>query len=560
MLEVFFFKIGIRSAIRVAFPNEPRNIMANQTLFQTIRGAFVPPADSTNLAGGTAYRFSDEHALAQLASTGCLNGTFYASAADQLDSVLALAMKVDVRFVAQTAVYARREGFMKDMPALLCAVLAARDTALLEAVFPDVIDNGKMLRTFVQILRSGVVGRKSLGSAPKRLVRRWLERASDDQLFRASVGNSPSLADVIKMVHPRPGSARREALYGYLIGRPYDVEKLPALVLDFERYKRDRNGAVPNVPFQMLTALDLDTEAWTEIARNAPWQMTRMNLNTFARHGVFEVNGLPDLIARRLADETLVSHARAFPYQLLAAFQNVGDAVPARVRDALQDAMEIATSNVPSFRSKVAVCVDASGSMHSPVTGYRSGASSKVRCVDAAALVAATLLRRNRDTIVLPFTESVINVRLNQRDSIMTNAKRLASLPAGGTNCSAPLKKLAADRTKLDLVIMVSDNESWIDSPTHGRWGGGSRTATLEAWTEIKRRNPQAKLVCIDITPNETSQVPSSRPDILNIGGFSDRVFDVIAAFAKQSPDPDFWVREIKRNTIINETEMKIAS
>ena len=51
---------------------------------------------------------------------------------------------------------------MKDMPALLCAILAVRDVKLLEAIFPRVIDNGKMLRTFVQILRSGVVGRKSL--------------------------------------------------------------------------------------------------------------------------------------------------------------------------------------------------------------------------------------------------------------------------------------------------------------------------------------------------------------------------------------------------------------
>jgi len=533
--------------------------MANQTLFQTIRGAFAPVTDSTNLAGAPAYRFSDEHALAQLASTGCLNGTFYASAADQLDSVLQLAMKADVRFVAQTAVYARREGFMKDMPALLCAVLAARDTTLLEAVFPDVIDSGKMLRTFVQILRSGAVGRKSLGSAPKRLVRRWLERTSDEQLFRASVGNSPSLADVIKMVRPRPGSARREALYGYLIGRPYDSNALPALVADFERYKRNRDGAVPNVPFQMLTALDLDAEAWTEIARNAPWQMTRMNLNTFARHGVFKVAGMPTLIARRLADETLVSRSRAFPYQLLAAFQNTGNEVPGKVRDALQDAMEIATTNVPTFGGRAAVCVDASGSMHSPVTGYRTGSSSKVRCVDAAALIAATLLRRNRDTAVLPFTEKVLKVRLNQRDSIMTNASKLASLPPGGTNCSASLEKLVSTRADVDLVIMVSDNESWMDSPTYARWGGGSRTATLEAWAKIKQRNPKAKLVCIDITPNGTSQVPSTRPDILNIGGFSDRVFDVIAAFAKQSPDPDFWVQEIQNTTII-ETEMNQAS
>ncbi|CAN5426692.1 hypothetical protein BH20ACI3_BH20ACI3_29730 [soil metagenome] len=66
--------------------------------------------------------------------------------------------------------------FIKDMPALLCAVLSVEDRALLNAVFPRVIDNSKLLRNSVQIMRSaGVVGRKSLGSAPKRLVRKCLD-------------------------------------------------------------------------------------------------------------------------------------------------------------------------------------------------------------------------------------------------------------------------------------------------------------------------------------------------------------------------------------------------
>ena len=98
---------------------------------------------------------------------------------------------------------------MKDMPALLAAVLAARDVRLLERVFDRVIDTPRMLRTFVQIVRSGVTGRKSLGTAPRRAIRRWLETRSDEQLFAASVGNDPSLADIVKMVHPKPATAAR---------------------------------------------------------------------------------------------------------------------------------------------------------------------------------------------------------------------------------------------------------------------------------------------------------------------------------------------------------------
>src|SRR5690606_1647258 len=155
---------------------------------------------------------------------------------------------------------------------------------LFAQVFDRVIDDAKMLRTFVQIVRSGAVGRKSLGTRPKKQILAWLESKSEEALFRGSVGNSPSLADVVKMVHPKPTSDRRRALYGYLIGKPHDAAHLPEAVQRFEQYKRDRAGEPPDVPFQMLTALELGQDEWTAIAKRASWQMTRMNLNTFTRH------------------------------------------------------------------------------------------------------------------------------------------------------------------------------------------------------------------------------------------------------------------------------------
>src|SRR5450755_2944811 len=148
--------------------------MANKTLFKSIVGKLLPQTDVINNENTPAYAFPTKHALAQYAATGCISNTFYATAEEQLAKVLELCGDVDAEFIARTAVYCRERGLMKDMPALLCAVLSVRDSVLFAKVFPRVIDSGKMLRTFVQIMRSGTVGRKSLGSAPKRLVREWL--------------------------------------------------------------------------------------------------------------------------------------------------------------------------------------------------------------------------------------------------------------------------------------------------------------------------------------------------------------------------------------------------
>ena len=190
--------------------------MANKTLFASLMGVLIPKTDTLNSENAPAYSLTPKQALAQYAATGCFGRTFYATAEEQLDRVLELCDVVDPLFVARLAIYSRTTSFMKDMPALLCAWLSVRDPQLHEAVFSRVIDNMRMLRTYVQIVRSGVVGRKSLGSAPKRLIREWLARQNEEALFSASAGQSPSLVDIVKMVHPKPDSGRREAFYGYV--------------------------------------------------------------------------------------------------------------------------------------------------------------------------------------------------------------------------------------------------------------------------------------------------------------------------------------------------------
>jgi 60 kDa SS-A/Ro ribonucleoprotein len=512
--------------------------MANFQLFQSIKGKLLPAADAVNAEMAPAYAMSPRHQLAQYAATGCLNATYYANAESQLATVLALCEQVDAGFIAQCAVYCRERGYMKDMPALLAVVLAAKGADELAPVFKRVIKNGKMLRNFVQIIRSGAVGRKSMGSRPKKLVQHWLNHATEAQLLSASVGTTPSLADVVKMVHPKPAEPWRAAFFAWLIGKPFDADALPPQLKAFEAYKLDRTQPLPDVPFQMLTALELGAEEWARIAINGGWQMVRMNLNTFGRHGVYALPGMTDVIAAKLRDEEAIAKAGVFPYQLMAAYKAASGEVPVAIRNALQDALEIALANVPEIEGRVVICPDVSGSMQSPVSGYRGTATSAMRCIDVAALVSAAMLRKNQQAVVMPFEVSVVNCQLNPRDTVMTNAQKLAAIGGGGTNCSAPLALMNRSKVKADLVIYVSDNESWIDA----RPGA---TATMRAWEEFKLRNPAARLVCIDCTPNSTSQA-CERDDVLNVGGFSDDVFKIIAAFAAGQLSAAHWVGEIE--------------
>ena len=513
--------------------------MANKTLFQSLFGKAIPKTDTVNFENTPAYKLSPKQTLAQYAVTSCMNNTFYADAEMQLKGLLDACSVVDAEFIGRTAIYARQHSFMKDTPALLAAVLATRDLRLHEVVFHRVIDNTRMLRTYVQILRSGVVGRKSLGSAPKRLVRQWLESQDEDSLFRSSVGTSPSLGDIVKMTHPKPNRKTRESLYGYMLGRKHDSEALPSLVRAFEQFKKGETLGVPDLPFTMLSSLPLSERDWAEIATKSSWQTTRMNLNTFARHGVFRAPGVAERVAERLRDRKEIERSRVLPYQLLAAYMNCDAGVPMIVRNALQDAMEISISSVPVIEGKVFVCPDVSGSMMSPVTGTRRGATTKVRCIDVAALVAAALMRKNPTAVVRPFEEKIVPVALNPRDSVMTNAEKLAAIGGGGTNCSAPLASWNKEGATSDVVVIVSDNQSWVDAR------GSNGTALMNEWAKFRQRNPNAKLVCLDIQPYATTQAVE-REDIMNIGGFSDHVFELIALCASGKMNADHWVGRIE--------------
>lgn len=545
--------------------------MASKNSFKN-KGTAVPTATATNYSGRAAYKLESEHALAQLAVTGCFNNTYYTTAEQQLQQVIALARECEPEFVAKVAVYARESGFMKDMPASLIVYLTTVDMASARKAFPKVINNGKMLRNFVQILRSGAFGRHNV-SAPaiQRMIHGWFDSRSEDDIFRMSIGNNPSFGDIVKLGRPVPKTKERSALYAWLIGKErtrfgdeiFAVENhLSEKIKAYEAFVKNPTGEVPDVPFEMATGLQLSPEGWKTVARRASWFQTFRSVNTFARQGVLKDKEMVKFIADKIRNPDLVRKATVFPYQILMAYKAIVDGargdftkgesleVPREIAEALQDAMEVACENIPTLDGEVVICPDVSGSMTSgritgdrmnPKTGKVEAHSTQVRCIDVAALVGAALMRQNRTARVIPFDgDAHTSFKLNPRDSIMTNAQKLASFRGGATNCAAPLAALNKERAKADFVIFISDYESWT-----GVYGRSRGTPMMEQWELLRARNPNAKLACIDLTPHNTMQTPSNREDILNVGGFSDKVFDVVSAFAKGS-GKDAWVKTIK--------------
>lgn len=517
--------------------------MSNSALFQSA-SYHINPADVVNAAGGLAYKLTDEHALAQYALTGTFGDSFYVSARVQLDEMLKLCAKVDNEFIAQLALYARTQGYMKDTPVFLLAYLSNTDYPKLSNLFKLLITEGGSLRTYVQIIRSGQTGRKSLGHRLKRLCGEFLNTASERTLLNASIGNDPSLVDVLKMVHVHPSEPWRRALFGWLMGKEFNPRDLPQACKDYDEFKSkgiNEGQILPNVPFLMLSSLPLNVDQWKYLVTRMSWKQVLKNLNTFTRKELFKDEEVVLLVAealRKVPDRTM-------PYEVLAAYIATKGNVPQLITDALHDVMLKVVSNVPDLNGRTLLACDISMSMSWSITGDRSTASSAVRCVDVAALMTSALLSRNKGAGVIAFNQQGYNAGQHMQETdIFTNTKLLSDMVGGGTDCSIPFQILIANNLVVDTVIMFSDNESWITDQGYGR--SALQSPTLRYWNEYKKIAPNCKLICIDITPKANAQI-HAQPNVFNIGGFSDNVFKIVASIIDGVSDPDHLVKEVKK-------------
>lgn len=526
--------------------------MADRAIFDT-RAPRVPKTDTVNLAGGPAYSLDNRAKLAQLACTGTLGDGFYASATAQLDDLLATCglNSSDPDWIGRTAVYARKHGHMKDAPSVLMAYLATLDTEVFERWAPLVIDNGRMVRNLVQMLRSTRInGQKALPRAVRRYLKGWLNGRGYRALLNESVGTKPSIGDIIKMVHPKAPDEERSAFYSYLIGKAFESDKLPGIVKhlrNFHAGARDVDAEtiidVPKCDFRLLTGVEIkSTSIWSDIALAANWHTLRMNLATFARHGVYRDLAVVKRLAEKLADPETVRKVRVWPTQLWAAYKhlNANSDVPRTLKGALQDALEVSVESVPVLEGGVVMCPDDSGSMRSPITGCRRQQSSSVTCGELAALMSFAVLKRNPDAEILKFSSSLRRWQGNPRDSLVSLTLSYArELHGGGTNLSLPIAYANDQGWKHRTIWYVSDNASWIDS---SRWGCG--TSTMEQFEIYKKRVPTARMISHNIQPYGNTQ--ATGPNVLNVGGFADTVFQVVADFARDGKGPDVWIKRIE--------------
>jgi len=86
-------------------------------------------------------------------------------------------------------------------------------------------------------------------------------------------------------------------------------------------------------------------------------------------------------------------------------------------------------------------------------------------------------------------------------------------------------------------MVLVSDDQSWVYAGLAFASGQQGATGLMTEWQKFvasqqRLGNDRPKLVCIDLQAYATTQAPE-REDILNVGGFCDALFSVVASFLR---------------------------
>jgi 60 kDa SS-A/Ro ribonucleoprotein len=112
------------------------------------------------------------------------------------------------------------------------------------------------------------------------------------------------------------------------------------------------------------------------------------------------------------------------------------------------------------------------------------------------------------------------------------------SSTSGGTNVSSCLKLANNYHETAPLFIILSDNQSWMGNVFGEHTSAKLEWAKYNQQTTTKNGKP-SKLICWDLSPSITTQIQTDS-NVLNIGGYTDNVFQVIKYF-NDFESPEKW-------------------
>lgn len=462
------------------------------------------PSATTNYEGGLSFNTSNELKLYLKVCTNMVQrNKFYLSGKDDFDVLRSLIHKCDRVYVLKLAEYTRKEMYLRSVSVmLLCEAsimyrnLPSDQKSEVREYTPRIIRRADEL-TEVVAYWINFIGKGSKTNFPNALKKGLadaFENFDEYQLSKYNKKGEVKLKDVVKLIHPKPKTKEQSELYKKILDDTLTTA----------------NTWEVNISTKGSTA-----ENWNTASKNMGIMALLKNLRNFEDNGAEEAIEKAKSLFR---NERAVRNSKQLPFRWLSARDNV---TRHDIKDALHGAVELSTYNAPKFTGKTVILADASASM---TWDYVTPTMSNLR---AAGILAAIAHKRSDDALVYLFGKRIVEIHMNQHDSILTNADKVQCIAGNSTNAWKAIRKMNDDKYIADRIIVISDMQCYNTSFFF------ESSSLASEWEQYKKIAPNTYLYSIDVNGYGTSQFLEEDPKVILMAGWSDKVLNFIDMYER---------------------------
>ena len=375
----------------------------------------------TTHEGAPAARMSDTQALRRSVMSCLLwEREFYESGEDIGARIRNLALAEKPETIAAMAIEARTKFNLRHAPLwLLCALAkTGSGTPILGETIPKVVKRVDEIPELISHYWKANGGKKPLPGQMKKGLARAFGNFNEYHFAKYDRDNAVKLRDALFLVHPKPATSDREALYKRIAERSLVTPDTWEVALS--------GGADKKATFERL--IREGQLGYLALLRN---------LRNMIEAGC-DLDLVKEAIVARKGAE------RVLPFRYVAAAR----AAP-QLEPAIDAALLATIALMPVMLGKTAVLVDVSGSMDTVLS-----AKSDMKRIDAAAALASIL---PGDVRMFAFSNQIAEIPprrgMSGVDAIVN------SMPHGGTQLGAAVTALN-QQVPYDRLIVVTDEQS----------------------------------------------------------------------------------------------------
>jgi 60 kDa SS-A/Ro ribonucleoprotein len=465
-----------------------------------------------------------EETVARILLTGIVKNQFYRSAdaiVNEATQVFIERAKIDPEFLLKGACVARNS-HMKGMVKVALAALngnareefLSNDTVRAAAIeLLKTFHPGQLIQ-FVELCKSKKFGR-GFGARPQKWVRGAMESWSPKKLEDYTLKYPQALNQLVRLVHPRYVDSRSNLIKYVIDGKKNEATGKKQLAVEVMKTFTDKSkialSMIDNeIPWDVVKGFaGLDGPLALSSLTQMELTALLLNIRSLEEHGAFNTSQGIQALKLKM-DE--VKNGRSIPLDFAKPYIHCSNS---KIQDILLDAMaatlDVNMGNLEGL--KVGVSVDISGSM-SGETLQTAGLMS-VPFLKAKNLWFTTFdtslyeetCQRNQNKYSYNYGYGTGFGGCCPKISGLSRKEQIKNLlsmrTAGRTDVSISLRQAIQDKRKLDLMVIVTDEQQ------------NSGTPLMKVWKEYKKLvNPEAQLWVVNATNNKWHSADFGDPSV----------------------------------------------